>query len=438
MERRKFLRNTFGISALALVHPQLVHAATKRQKVRIGILGTGMRGRSLLGLFLDRADVEVTALCDVDVDALNRAQQMISKAGKTEAALFSDGPHAYKELLKRDDVDAVLIATPWTWHAPMAIDAMEAGKYVGLEVCGATSLEECWGMVRAHERTGSHLMILENVMYRRDVMAITNMVRQGLFGELIHLEGGYQHDLRAVKFNDGINPYGGGVEFGDKGYSEAKWRTNHSVHRNGDLYPTHGLGPIGNMVDLNRGNRMLSLTSTSSKARGLHKYIVENGGMDHPNANVKFKLGDVVTTVIKTQNGESILLSHDTNLPRPYSLGFRVQGTEGIWMAVNKSIYIEGKSPAHRWEDAAPYLKEYDHPLWIELEEQAAGAGHGGMDYFVINAFIEAAKRDAAPPMDVYDAASWAAVTPLSEASIAAGGAPMYFPDFTNGAWMKR
>lgn len=281
-------------------------------------------------------------------------------------------------------------------------------------------------------------MIMENVMYRRDIMAITNMVKQGVFGELIHLEGGYQHDLRHVKFNDGINPYGGGVEFGDKGYSEAKWRTGHSVNRNGDLYPTHGLGPVGNMVDLNRGNRMISLTSTSSKARGLHKYIVDNAGEDHPNAKVKFKLGDVVTTVIKTQNGESILLSHDTNLPRPYSLGFRVQGTEGIWMAVNKSIYIEGKSPSHRWEDAAPYLKEYDHPLWIELEEKAAGAGHGGMDYFVVNAFVEAVKREAAPPMDVYDAAAWAAVTPMSEASIAAGGAPMYFPDFTNGKWMNR
>ena len=438
MERRTFLKNTFGVSALALVHPQLVFASTKKDIIKLGVIGTGMRGRSLLGLFLDRDDVKVTALCDVDKDALERAQKMVVKAGKDEANLFSDGAYAYKAMLDRDDVDAVIIATPWTWHAPMAVDAMEAGKYVGLEVCGATSLEECWSMVRAHERTGAHLMIMENVMYRRDIMAITNMVKQGVFGELIHLEGGYQHDLRHVKFNDGINPYGGGVEFGDKGYSEAKWRTGHSVNRNGDLYPTHGLGPVGNMVDLNRGNRMISLTSTSSKARGLHKYIVDNGGEDHPNANVKFNLGDVVTTVIKTQNGESILLSHDTNLPRPYSLGFRVQGTEGIWMAVNKSIYIEGKSPSHRWEDAAPYLKEYDHPLWIELEEKAAGAGHGGMDYFVVNAFVEAVKRETAPPMDVYDAAAWAAVTPMSEASIAAGGAPMYFPDFTNGKWMNK
>ena len=438
MQRRKFIRNSLGVSALALVHPQMLLANTKKDKVRLGLIGTGMRGRSLLGLFLDRKDVDVVALCDVDKEALDRAQSMVTKAGSKEALLFSDGDYAYKQMLDRDDVDAVIIATPWTWHTPMAVDAMNAGKYVGLEVCGATSLEECWELVNAHEKTGAQLMIMENVMYRRDVMAITNMVKQGLFGEIIHLEGGYQHDLRHVKFNDGVGPYGNGVEFGEKGYSEAKWRTNHSVHRNGDLYPTHGLGPIGNMVDLNRGNRMVSLTSTASKARGLHNYIVEKGGADHPNAKVEFKLGDIVTTVIKAQNGESILLSHDTNLPRPYSLGFRVQGTNGLWMAVNKSIYLEGKSPSHRWEDAAPYLEEYDHPLWKEFESQAAGAGHGGMDFFVVNAFVESVKREVAPPMDVYDAASWAAVTPLSEASIAAGGAPMYFPDFTNGKWMKR
>ena len=438
MQRRKFIRNSLGVSALALVHPQMLLANTKKDKVRLGLIGTGMRGRSLLGLFLDRKDVDVVALCDVDKEALDSAQSMVTKAGSKEALLFSDGDYAYKQMLDRDDVDAVIIATPWTWHTPMAVDAMNAGKYVGLEVCGATSLEECWELVNAHEKTGAQLMIMENVMYRRDVMAITNMVKQGLFGEIIHLEGGYQHDLRHVKFNDGVGPYGNGVEFGEKGYSEAKWRTNHSVHRNGDLYPTHGLGPIGNMVDLNRGNRMVSLTSTASKARGLHNYIVEKGGADHPNAKVEFKLGDIVTTVIKAQNGESILLSHDTNLPRPYSLGFRVQGTNGLWMAVNKSIYLEGKSPSHRWEDAAPYLEEYDHPLWKEFESQAAGAGHGGMDFFVVNAFVESVKREVAPPMDVYDAASWAAVTPLSEASIAAGGAPMYFPDFTNGKWMKR
>jgi hypothetical protein len=246
--------------------------------------------------------------------------------------------------------------------------------------------------------------------------------------------------LRGVKFNDGATPYDSGVEFGEKGFSEAKWRTIHSIHRNGDLYPTHGIGPVANYIGINRGNRFLYLSSMASKSRGLHEYIVnhEKGGKDHPNAAVEFKLGDVVTTTIKTSNGESIILSHDTNLPRPYSLGFRVQGTKGIWMDVNKSIYFEGVSPAHRWEEAQPWLEKYDHPLWKRLESSATGAGHGGMDFFLINAFVQCAKENIAPPLDVYDAASWLAITPLSEQSIANGSTSVAFPDFTRGRWMWR
>jgi hypothetical protein len=266
-----------------------------------------------------------------------------------------------------------------------------------------------------------------------------NMVRQGLFGEIIHLQGGYQHDLREVKFNDGVKPYGGGVEFGAKGWSEAKWRTNHSVHRNGDLYPTHGIGPVAHYANVNRGNRFMSLCSFSSKARGLHNHVVKKAGNEHPNAKVNFKLGDVVTTSISCVNGETILLQHDTNLPRPYSLGFRVQGTEGLWMDVNKSIYIEGKATkAHAWDNQKEWLDKYDHPLWKRYGNDAQGAGHGGMDFFVIHSFVESAKRKIAPQMDVYDAAAWSAITPLSEKSIDLGNETVEFPDFTSGQWMYR
>jgi hypothetical protein len=270
-------------------------------------------------------------------------------------------------------------------------------------------------------------------------MAIMNLVRQGIFGELVHLQGGYQHDLREVKFNDGKEPYGGGVEFGQKGFSEAQWRTWHSVNRNGDLYPTHGVGPLAMMANINRGNRFTQLVSYSSKSRGLHEYIVAKGGPDHPNAKVNFKLGDVVTTMIRTANDETILLQHDTNLPRPYSLGFRVQGTKGIWMDVNRSIYIEGQSKEeHRWEEAKAWLEKYDHPLWQKYGNDAAGAGHGGMDWFVLNAFIESVKRKTNTPQDVYDAVAWSAITPLSESSIQLGGESVDFPDFTGGKWMYR
>lgn len=281
-------------------------------------------------------------------------------------------------------------------------------------------------------------MILENVCYRQDVIAILNMVRKGIFGELLHCQGGYQHDLRHVKFNDGQGPYGNGVEFGEKGFSEAKWRTQNSVDRNGDLYPTHGVGPVSTMLDINRGNRFVHLTSTATQTRGLHKYIVDQAGPDHPNASVKFRLGDIVTTVIKCANGQTVILSHDTNSPRPYSLNFRVQGTRGLWMKDNNSIYIEGVSPEdHRWEPDEPYLKKYDHPVWKRFEDEATGAGHGGMDFFIVRAFLESIKRGVSPPIDVYDAVSMSVISPLSEKSIDRGSASVKFPDFTRGKWKK-
>jgi hypothetical protein len=266
------------------------------------------------------------------------------------------------------------------------------------------------------------------------------MVRQNMFGELIHLQGGYQHDLRNVKFNNGTDSSNKiGAEFGDKGFSEARWRTNHSVHRNGDLYPTHGIGPLAHYLKINKGNRFTSLSSYSTKARGLHEYIVNKGGPNHPNAKVEFKLGDVVTTMIGCANGETVLLQHDTNLPRPYSLGFRVQGTKGVWMDINNSIYIEGVSSKNdQWDDVNSYITKYDHPLWQRWSKETEGAGHGGMDFFVLHAFIEAIKRKTATPMDVYDAAAWSAITPLSEMSIQMGNAAVEFPDFTGGQWMYR
>ena len=320
----------------------------------------------------------------------------------------------------------------------MAKDSMLAGKYTGVEVSAANTMEECWDLVNIHEKTGAHLMILENVNYRRDVMAVLNMVKQNVFGELLHFRCGYQHDLRFVKFNDGITPYGKGVEFGDKGISESKWRTQHSLLRNGDVYPTHGVGPIATMCDINRGNRFVSMTSHASKAVGLHKYIVDNGGKDHPNAKLKFKQGDIITSTIETANGETIIVTHDCNSPRPYSLGFRVQGSLGLWEVDGSRIYVEGVSEPHRWDDAKSWLHKYDHPLWKKYGEYAQGSGHGGMDFFVLNAFVESAKQNIAPPLDVYDAAAWSAITPLSELSIENNGEPQNFPDFTRGLWVTR
>ncbi|MES2454548.1 MAG: Gfo/Idh/MocA family oxidoreductase [Bacteroidota bacterium] len=440
MRRREFLRNT-GITAagLSIIPEKSIFAGNAVPKLKIAIIGVGLRGQNHLALILQRDDVELVAIADVDSRMLDSAKAMIAKSGKPMPKVFTGDDHAWKKLLEIKDLKSVLIATPWEWHKSMILAALDAGlKYVASEVMIGITLQDHWDVVQAAEKHEAQVMMLENVCYRRDVMAVLNMVRQGIFGEILHLQGGYQHDLREVKFNDGVKPYGGGVEFNEKGFSEARWRTNHSVHRNGDLYPTHGIGPVAQCIDINRGNRFLKLNSFSTKAKGLHKYIVDKGGAEHPNAKVNFRLGDIVTTTINCANGETIILQHDTNSPRPYSLGFRVQGTNGLWMDVNKSIYVEGVSKPHQWESATTWLDKYDHPLWKKYSKDAEGAGHGGMDFFVLHAFIEAAKRGEPTPLDVYDAAAWSAITPLSEQSIEMGNETVDFPDFTSGKWMSR
>lgn len=440
MNRREFVRNTsLTAAAITILPEQTIFAAEAGSKLKIAIVGVGLRGQNHLELLLKRDDVELSAICDVDPGMLETAKSMITKSGKPMPKIFTGDNNAWKKLLQLKDLKAVLIATPWEWHKPMIIGALEAGlKYVASEVVIGITLQDHWDVVRAAEKYEAQVMMLENVCYRRDVLAVLNMVRQGVFGEIIHLQGGYQHDLRIVKFNDGVKPYGGGVEFNEKGFSEARWRTNHSVHRNGDLYPTHGIGPVAQCVNINRGNRFIKLSSFSTKSRGLHKYIVDNAGENHPNAKVNFRLGDIVTTTISCANGETIILQHDTNSPRPYSLGFRVQGTNGLWMDVNDSVYVEGKSKPHAWDSAKEWLEKYDHPLWKKYGSDAQGAGHGGMDFFVIHAFIESAKRGIPTPLDVYDAAAWSAITPLSEQSVELGNETIDFPDFTGGKWMTR
>lgn len=441
MKRRIFLRDTgLAMASLAAWPGAGLLAQNHAPMVRLGIIGVGLRGQNHLDLLLRRTDVELVAICDIDPLMLSTAKGMIGKSGKKMPVIYTGDANVWKQMVVQNKLDGVIIATPWELHTAMIIGSLEAGiKYVGSEVVIGITMDDHWNVVQTAEKYKAQVMMLENVCYRRDVMAVLNMVRQGIFGEMIHLQGGYQHDLREVKFNDGKQPYGKGVEFGAKGFSEAKWRTQHSVDRNGDLYPTHGIGPLAHYANINRGNRFVRLSSFASKAKGLHEYMVKKGGKDHPNAKIAFKLGDVVTTQIQCANGETIFLQHDTNLPRPYSLGFRVQGTEGLWMDVNKSIYIEGKSAKnHQWEPDQAWLDQYDHPLWKRWSKDSQGAGHGGMDFFVIHAFVESIKRNVSTPMDVYDAATWSAITPLSEQSIAMNNTTIPFPDFTKGQWVNR
>lgn len=429
INRKDFLKRSAAAGVGLSLSPFSVLQGKDDRTVSLGFLGVGARGTGHLRGMLNRNDVEVKAILDPDKENLTRALDIVEKAGRNRPEGYSNAGD-YTALCERDDIDGVIISSPWVYHARQAVAAMENGKYAGVEVPAALTTQDCRELIETSERTGMHCMMLENVCYRRDVMAILNMIRQGLFGEMIHARCGYMHDLTPYLFNDEL-------EFGPGTGSVSSWRTKHYTKRNGDLYPTHGIGPVAHWLDINRGNRFVSLTSTATKARGLESHINYHGGEDHPNADVEWKTGDIVTTTIKTAREETIIVTHDTTLPRPYSLDFRAQGTAGIWEMDRNSIHIRGRSEPHQWEDFDKYREEFDSDLWQKYEEQAVGSGHGGMDFFVRNAFIESIKRNVRPPMDVYDAASWSVIFPLSEKSIALGSHPVDFPDFTGGRWVN-
>ena len=441
-DRRQFIKTSTLAAAASITVPHMASAIStskvKTEPVRIGFVGTGLRGRNHVNNILDHANVICPAFCDIDPKAVEITQKMISDKTGKPAKVYTGHEEAFKEMFEKEDLDGVIIATNWEWHTPICLAAMEARIYTGVEVSGAFSVDECWDLVETHQRTGTHLMFLENVNYRRDVMAVLNMVRDNIFGELIHCRGGYQHDLREVKFNDGK----GGLVYGKEAYGEARWRTEHSIRRNGELYPTHGLGPVNAMLDINRGNRLTTISSVATKSRGLKKYIADHpdGGKDHPYQSIQFALGDIVTSTLTTANGETIILTHDTNLPRPYSLGFRVQGVNGLaeFDYYKRRVYVEGVSSPHQWDEWETWFEKYDHPLWKQFGEEAVNKGHGGMDYFLDRAFVESVRKQIAPVLDVYDAATMRVITPLSEASIRQGGMPQEIPDFTEGNWMHR
>ncbi|MEL7832904.1 Gfo/Idh/MocA family oxidoreductase [Fodinibius sp. Rm-B-1B1-1] len=428
INRKDFLKTT-ALTGLGLsMAPFSILRGNDDRTISLGFLGVGARGSSHLRGILNRDDVEVKAILDPKEKNLKQALDLVEDAGQDRPEGYSQ-KEDYKKLCKRDDLDGVIIASPWKFHTPQAIAAMENGKYVGVEVPAALTVEDCWDLVETSERTGMPCMMLENVCYRRDVMAVLNMVREGLFGEMIHARCGYQHDLTPFMLNKDL-------DFGPGTGSVSSWRAEHYRKRNGDLYPTHGIGPVAHWLDINRGNRFVKLSSNATKAKGLESHIKYHGGEDHPNADVDWKTGDIITTTLTTSNGETIIVTLDTTLPRPYSLGFRAQGTNGIWQKDNDSIHIRGRSEPHRWEDFEKYQDEFDAELWKRYEREAEGAGHGGMDYFVRNAFVESIKNQTQTPQDVYDAAAWSAIFPLSEDSIAQGGEPVEFPDFTSGEWL--
>ena len=393
--------------------------------VKIGIIGLGPRAETLLAsIFAMPGEVEVTALCDIAEKPIEKMREIFARNQVNFPTVYRN----HKELLQDDNVQAVLIPTGWNSHLQIARDALAAGKYAGIEVGGASSVEELWQLVHAAESTGVGCMMLENCCYGRNELLAMNLARKGLFGELVHCSCGYEHDIRYE------------LSSANAGRTE---REKHNLCRNGELYPTHGLGPIAKILRINRGNRFLTLTSTASKGVGFAADAEATG-----RGRIHYNQGDVITTVIKCANGETITMTHSVSLPRPYSRDCRVQGTKGLWLEERDGIFIEGMSKTeekidaagnpyieHSWDKVADYYEKFEHPIW---RNNPVIGGHGGMDSLALKAFFEAVRNNSQTPIDVYDIAAWMSVTALSEQSVAMGSMPVAFPDFTNGKWVNR
>ncbi|NIA29642.1 MAG: Gfo/Idh/MocA family oxidoreductase [Actinobacteria bacterium] len=419
--RREFLELSAATTAgLALSKKAIAGGAA--DPVRVGIVGTGRRGKSLLKTMLQIDNIKVPALCDIDRDALSMAQDIAVKAGQPKPQGYSKDEYVFKELMNRDDLDAVIIATPWHWHTPMAVYGMEHGKYVGVEVPAAISLDECWQLVNTHEKTGVPCMMMENWSFRRDNLAILNMIRKGMFGDIVHCHCAHSHDCVDHWFFDTDG--------------KIRWGGEYLLKYNRDQYPTHSLGPVLSWMDINCGDSFDYLTSTASDSRGINAYFSRKFGPDHPNAKRKYKQGDIVTTVVRTKKGKTIVINYDMQLPRPYDNRWLIQGTLGLYNEQRNSLYIVDKSPKyHQWEPFPPYQEKYEHKWWREMKQKDGSFGHGGTDYLELKLFFDAVRNKTQTPVDVYDSVVMSCIVPLSGESIANGSAPVKCPDFTHGKW---
>jgi len=400
--------------------PEVPFAATPIDTVRIGFVGIGGMGSVHVRNLLEIEGVEIRALCDIRPAHAERARDWAREAGAPEPRLYTRGETDFVRMCEEEDLDLVYNATPWRWHVPICVAAMENGKHAATEVPAAYTIDDCWTLVETAERQGRHCVMMENCNYDRPEMMVFHMVRRGLLGEIVHAEGGYLHDLRAIKFSD---------------EGEGLWRREHSRTRNGNLYPTHGLGPIANCMDINRGDRFAAIVSMSGPSRGLQDYAREHFPEGHPFRDERYVLGDVNTSLIRTARGRTITVVHDTNLPRPYSRIHLVQGTRGLFQGYPNRVYVEGRSPEHRWEDAETWYEEYGHPLWTDLAGAGEGRGHGSMDFLEDYRLVTCLREGLPTDMNVYDAAALSAVCELSEISVAEGSRPIEFPDFTRGRW---
>jgi predicted dehydrogenase len=403
-------------------HRSMMGAAFAKRDPRIAIIGTGGRGTSLLGNLLV-AKAQVVALCDIVAEKAQAAGAMVVKAGQKQPELFTKGPHDFERMLKLSDIDLVIVATPWLWHAPMALFAMKEGKDVAVEVPGVTTIQECWDIVETSEHTGKHCMILENCCYGYNETLILRMIHAGLFGELLYGEGAYLHDLREELFSDA---------------GEGLWRRTEHTRRDGNLYPSHGLGPVANYMGIQRGDTFSHLVSMSTPQRGLDIYRKAHLKAGDPRNAEKYITGDMNTSLIKTSKGLTITVKHTVSTPHPYDRINQIAGTKGIFYDYPARIYLDGQNKDESFEGIDKW-KDHEHPLWkTEGEIAKQNGGHGGMDYIMLYRLLQCVREGLPPDMDVYDTAAWSSIAPLSEMSVSRGSAPVQFPDFTRGQWSSR
>lgn len=425
MKRRQLLSGAaaLGLSpALATTQPQTMKNVPfeRKDKIRIGFVGVGGRGSGLLNDLLNIPGVEIPAICDLRPEHAESGAKRVERAGQPKPTLYSGSETAYERLCARTDLDLVYNATPWDFHVPIAVCAMEHGHHVAVEVPAATTLKDCWKLVDTSEKTRKHCIQLENCCYGQSEMMVLRMVKAGLLGDLTHGEAAYLHDLRGLLLADS---------------SEGLWRREPHKKRDGNLYPTHGLGPVAHYMDIHHGDRFERIVSMSSKEASLTAFRDKTIPAGNPKRAEKYICGDINTSVIRTVQGRTIMLQHNVVTPRPYSRLNAIQGTKGIFNDYPARLYLD-EFGNDDWKPLESFKDKWEDPLWKSEGETARKlGGHGGMDYLMSFRLIECMKNGLPPEIDVYDAAAWSAPTPLSEASIKKGSSAVLFPDFTRGNW---
>ena len=401
----------------------------KINKVKVGIIGVGNRGSVLLEMFqylVENNHAEIIAISDISEKKVNNALDKLSKFQNKKAKLFFKSADDWKKMCKIEDIDLILIATPWNLHAHMSIHAMEMGKHVACEVPIASTLEDCWKLIEVSERTKKHLIMMENCNYNEEELWILNMTQEGVFGDITHAEGAYLHDLRALLL--------------DSKYYEGQWRLKEHIDRNGNFYTTHGLGPIAFYLNIGRGDNFSHLTSMSSRELNLS---LASKKMNH--VVTSYKCGDMNNTLIKTYNGKTILLQFDVHTGRPYSRINKLVGTKAVHDGYPSRLYVDSENPkywGHNWlgkEEYNFYKNKYQHPIIKKLKSISNNfkQGHGGMDFIMIYRLIRCLNLGIPLDINLYDSVMWSAITPLSELSVATNSNSVKIPDFTNGKWKK-